>query len=212
MYGRGLGLLAVATLAAGAWGWASHASRDTTETITFSRPPATTAPALCPWRQSQSDLRAFFPTADRYETRMMALSGLRLAIQQRLGPDASLEYNSLPVFPVFRGQTPQGVVLIQRAKAEYGEIEVVVGVDEAGRVLGVRIQRLREPEKIAQAITDPAWLHAFRSKTAEDAWRLGVDIPDRPAPARATAQIVARTVRSLLIENDVVRHPKKREN
>ena len=134
----------------------------------------------------------------------MALSGLRLPIRHRLGPGIPLENNSLSVFPIFRKDAPQGSVLVQRTAGEYGVIEVVVGVDTAGRVRGVKLQRLREPESIAAVLTDPAWLHAFRGKTADDLWRLGGDVPDRPAPARASARRIVLTLRSLLIEYDVV--------
>lgn len=196
---------ALLAVGAGAWQWTAHLPQDKVETLTLTHPLVTAAPALCPWRDSQGDLRAFFPTADRYQTRLMALSGLRLPILHRLGPGASLESNSLPIFFIFRGVAPQGAVLVQRMAGEYGVIEVVVGVNTVGRVQGVRLQRLREPDRIARALTDPPWLRSFRGKTAADPWRLGGDVPDRPAPARASARIIVGTVRSLLIEYDVVR-------
>ena len=202
------GLLAAA-IGAGVWVWVAHSPQDKTETLTFTHPLVTAAPALCPWREPRRDLHAFFPQADGYQTRVISLSGLRLPIQQRLGPHATMDYNSLSVFPVFHGNAPQGAVLIQRTTGEYGVIEIVVGVDEQERVTGTRIQRLREPQEVAQALTDQAWLQAFRGKTASDAWIVGKDVPDRPAPARASAQIVARSVRSVLIEYDEARQQEK---
>ncbi len=202
---RWLGVFALLAVGAGTWQWAVHLPQDRVETLTLTRPLVTAAPAPCPWRDPQGDLRVFFPTADRYQTRMVSLSGSRLPILKRLGPAVSLASNSLSVFPLFHGTAPRGAVLIQRAAGEYGVIEVVVGVDTVGRVQGVRLQRLREPDRIARALTDPPWLRSFRGKTAADPWRLGGDVPDRPAPARASARIIVGTVRSLLIEYDVVR-------
>ena len=208
---RWLGVPALLAVGAGAWQWAAHLPQDRVETLTLTHPLVTSAPAVCPWRDPQGDLRTFFPTADRYQTRLMVLSGLRLPILHRLGPGASLESNSLSVFSVFRGVAPQGAVLVRRAAGEYGVIEVVVGVNTVGRVQGVRLQRLREPDRIAQALTDPAWLQAFRGKTADSPWRLGGDVPDRPAPARASARTIVGAVRRLLIEYDVSQqHAKQR--
>lgn len=200
-----LGLAALAAVGAGAWVWAARLPQDKLETVTFTRPLVSSAPGLCPWRDPKGDLRAFFPGADQYQTRRLALSGLRLPIRKRLGPGATLDDNTLQSFPVFRGSVPQGAVLVQRTAGEYGAVEVVVGVDEAGRVRGVRVQRMREPDGVAQALTDPAWLGALRGKTADDGWRLGADVPDRPAPARVEARLVVLTVRSLLIEYDEAR-------
>ena len=200
-----LGLAALAAVGVGASVWTAHLPQDRLETITFTRPLVSSAPGLCPWRDPKGDLRAFFPGADRYQTRLLALSGLRLPILKRLGPGASLEDNTLQSFPVFQGSVPQGAVLVQRAAGEYGAMEIVVGVDTSGRVRGVRLQRMREPDAVAQALMDPAWLASLRGKTAGDAWRLGADLPDRPASARDSARLVALTVRGLLIEYDEAR-------
>ena len=96
--------------------------QDKTETLTFTHPLVTAAPALCPWREPRRDLHAFFPQADGYQTRVISLSGLRLPISHRLGPDVTMEYNSLSVFPVFKWhRRRQGAVLIQHERSgEYG--------------------------------------------------------------------------------------------
>lgn len=206
---RRLGVFGVlaALAGAGAWAWATRqAQTPALETLTLTRPVVTAPPAMCAWRNPSSDMAAFFPGADSYHTRLMVLSGLRVPIRQRLGvyPDADVLY----AYTVFRRGARCGEVLTHRVAGEYGAMEVVVGVDAQGRVTGMRLQRLREPDAVARALTAPAWDGAFRGKTAGDAWRLGQDIPDVPPPARVSAGKVVDAVRALLIEYDVARRSK----
>jgi Na+-translocating ferredoxin:NAD+ oxidoreductase RnfG subunit len=90
--------------------------------------------------------------------------------------------------------------LVRRAAGEFGAIEVVVGVGLDGRVTGVRIQRQREPRAIADAITSPAWLSAFKGKTSESPIVIGQDMPAVSMGANTSATVVADAVRALLVE------------
>jgi hypothetical protein len=164
---------------------------------------ATEAPAMCPWRDPQGDLIRFFPGADVYKQETLILSQLRLEIMKRLGPGVPLESNALYVYRVARAQAPVGTILVRRAGGEYGAIEVVVAVDPKRRVVGVRLQRHREPPAVASAIASPRWLDSLRGKTAGDAFRVGGDLPAVPPAAAKSAEAVAGAVRSLLIELDV---------
>lgn len=89
-----------------------------------------------------------------------------------------------------------GTVITRRVKGEYGVIEIVLAIRVDGRVRGVRLQRLREPKVIADALRSPQWLEAFEGKTFESRWQLGKDVPTE---ARSSAQAVIEGVRSLLI-------------
>lgn len=160
-------------------------------------------PAMCPWRDSERDLRTLFPNADpplTYKTDTLALSRLRQRILNRLGPGGRIDDNSLYVHRVKRGSEPIGSVLVRRAAGPYGAIEVVTAVGRDGEVAGVRIQRQREPERVARFITSPAWLAAFAGKSASSPLTIGRDLPSAPPDAAATAAVVASTVRSALIE------------
>ncbi len=175
------------------------------ETIGLTR-PSEEAPALCPWRNPQADMQAFFPGADRYQTRIMVLSGMRVPLKQRLGPETPLDSNVLYAYPVFQGQTPRGAVMVQRAAGEYGALEIVVGVQLDGKIAGARLQRSREPDEVTTFLQSPHWLGGFQGKTAEDAWKIGVDLPVVPPIAQKAAETTAKTVRMLLIEWELAKN------
>jgi hypothetical protein len=103
------------------------------------------------------------------------------------------------VYRVLEGDRTPGAILTRRLKGEHGAIEIVLALDRADRVSGLRLQRLREPEAIAQALQDPSWLAAFSGKNAESDWRLGGAVPDVPSEARLSAERILDGVRSLLI-------------
>lgn len=162
--------------------------------------PGDREPAKCPWRDPEKDMRAFFPGATAYRTDLLPLSRYRAAILAKLGPGVPLETNVFYAYRVLRGERVVGTVLVRRAAGEYGAIELVLGVDDGGRVVGARIQRQREPRATGEVITSTSWLGAFRGKTADSAWKLGADVPAVPEQARQSAATVVRAARSLLIE------------
>ncbi len=154
---------------------------------------------VCPWRNPDSDLQRFFPGATGWRTEIRILSDRRLELAQRLGRPAGSDENLINLYRVFEGDRTLGTVLTRRVKGEHGVIEVVLAVDRQGAVAGIRLQRLREPEAVAQAIENPSWLAAFSGKNAESDWRLGNGIPDLPTEARPTGAALVAGVRSLLI-------------
>jgi hypothetical protein len=52
-------------------------------------------------------------------------------------------------------------------------------------------------------LQSPAWLGAFRGKTAASSFLPGTDLPAVPAEAQASARAVADAVRALVIEYSV---------
>src|SRR5690348_17066492 len=129
--------------------------------------PAVTPPEaapLCPWRQPEADLKEFFPGATRSEIQTGILSGLRPELARRLGRVPTGDENALRLARVYRDQAVAGSILTRRVKGEHGAIEIVLAVDTNLSVVGVRLQRLREPESIAHALEDTNWLGAFNGK------------------------------------------------
>lgn len=161
------------------------------------RPPP--AAPLCPWREPESDLQSFFPDATRHEVETRILSGRRVELAERLGRAPTGDENTLHVWRIHRGNVVVGWVLTRRVKGEHGAVELVVAVDREERIRGLRLQRLREPESIARALQNPEWLRSFEGKRAGHAWKLGSDVPEVPAEARASAAAVVEGVRSLLV-------------
>ena len=154
---------------------------------------------VCPWRGPQGDLSALFPPATNYVTETRILSGKMAPIQKRLGRAMTVDENPLRVFRVLRQDRWRGSVLLCRVKGEHGGIEIVTGVETNGAVRRVLIQSQREPEAVAQVITNTTFLASFLGKNSAAPLRLGEDLLDVPAEARASAQAIADGVRSQLI-------------
>ena len=183
------------------------------ETVDLTARPSAFAPALVPWREPERDLAPLFPGTSGYRTETLLLGALRLEILRRLGPNSTLRESALDAHRVRRANgTLAGTVLVRRAPGEYGAIELVVGVDPAGRVAGVRVQRQREPQPTAAILTSARWLGALRGKTAADAWRVGDDVLAVPPAARPSADALAAAVRALLVEFAVAEKARAAQN
>ncbi len=162
-----------------------------------------TAAGLCPWRNPNADLKQFFPTATGYRDENYALTRYRQEIGQLLGRAPTGAENILRVHRVLRGTQPLGVIVTQQVRGESGVIELVLAIDREGQVVGAKLQRLREPDEVADVLRSPRWLGAFRGETSRSAWRSGQDIPAVPASARVSADAILAGARSVLIRLDV---------
>jgi len=125
---------------------------------------------LCPWRNPAADLKAFFPTATSTREELLSLSRYTTEIEKQIHRKATGEETGLQIHRAYNGTTPLGVVVARRVKGEYGAIEVVVASDTSNRVVGVKIQRLREPEETAKILRSPGFLQYFEGKTAQSDW------------------------------------------
>jgi hypothetical protein len=172
------------------------------ETMDYT-PPELEQTGMCPWRNPDSDMRAFFPGATGHKTMLMSLSDLSLKIKQRVGKSTELQTNGLYVYPIVDGNAALGTVLIQRFAAPHGAMEAVVGVANDGKIAGVRIQRLREPPSVARELTSEKWLGAFRGLTASSAFKISGDLPRTRPESRDSAAALAEAVRVLMIEFDL---------
>lgn len=154
---------------------------------------------VCPWREPPRDLSALFPGATNYVVDTRILSGRMVPIQRLLGRAMTVDENPLRIFRVQREARCIGSVLVRRVKGEHGGIEIVIGVETNGAVRGVLLQSQREPEPVAQVITNAAFLGSFIGKNAASSFRLGEDLPEVTVEGRPCAQMVAEGVRSQLI-------------
>jgi hypothetical protein len=174
-------------------------NRSSVEVFTDGKATPPEPAPLCPWREPEADLKSFFPGATGYHTETCILSGLRLELADRLGRQLTGDENGLRVNRVYQNDTALGSILTRRVKGEYGAIELVLATDDHQCVRGLRLQRLREPETSASVLQATNWLNGFVGKRAEDAWRIGVDIPQVPAEAQQSAAAIVDGVRSLLV-------------
>ncbi len=155
--------------------------------------------AVCPWREPASDLAALFPGATNARSEVRILSGKRLDLASRLGRQPEPEENALHVHQVLREGRSAGVVLVRRVKGEHGAIELVVGLNPAGTLSGIRIQRSREPDDIAAILASDRVLGSFHGCRAETELPGGEWVATLPAGARVSASAMLEGVRSLLV-------------
>jgi hypothetical protein len=182
-----------------ALGWRIKESLPATEVLFEGRNRPPSAAPLCPWREPENDLKVLFPEATRYGVETHILSGRRLELAEHLGRAPTGDENALHVYRIYQDQTPLGTVLTRRVKGAFGAIELVLGVGADEKVCGLRLQRLREPETIANALRNPEWLHSFYGNQAESSWKRGGDIPEVVPEARPSAEAVIDGVRCSLI-------------
>src|SRR5207237_5593847 len=189
---------AAAAIAVAAMAWRSaRLSSSETPFVGKTKPPE--AAPMCPWREPDQDLKILFPGADRYELESRSLSGLRLELAEQLGRPLMPDENLLHIFRVHGTTGIIGAVLTRRVKGTHGAIELVISADVRGRLRGVRIQRIREPEDITGALTNPEWLRSFEGKTAQGNWKIGDDIPSLPENTSDSGAAIVDGIRSSLI-------------
>lgn len=164
-------------------------------------PPSslTESAPLCPWREPDADLAAYFPEANQREAVTLILSGRRLELAQALGRQPTADENALRLYRVFHDSNPAGVILVRRVKGAHGAIELVVAVTPEGVVRGVRLQQHREPPEAAATLGGVGWLDRFKGRRKAGPWEGREDFEDLPAVAQSSAHAIAEGIRSLLV-------------
>lgn len=155
------------------------------------------APPVCPWRDPEGDLRRFYPGAAGYRHERLSLAAHLIHISEQLGRRAAAAEASLDRYQVEPGG--RGRVLVRRLRGEHGAIEIVVAVDSAGKVLGARVQRDREPPAVARFLDSAAWSARFQGRSGADCPSPAMAVREAPAEAYASATAVADGIRTLLV-------------
>jgi len=154
---------------------------------------------LCPWREPEHDRRQFFPTSTEVREETLILSGKRTEVARQLGRSPTGEENALKVYRILNRDQILGAVVARRVRGESGVIELLLAVGKDGRIVGAKIQRLREPDDVAQVLQSASWLGAFTGKTRASSWRLAGDIPDVPQAARTSGTAIIEAAHTLLV-------------
>jgi hypothetical protein len=163
---------------------------------------------VCVWRDPERTMQKIFPLARDYKTRTLKMTPERVAaIEKAIG--TKLEDTERKEFDLYEitGQLdgkPQklGTVLALAGKGEYGTIEVVIGVDGDGKLVGAYIQRTRE--RVSKALQSPEFLNRFAGKTKNDGFDVGKDIKPASADAENASRVVAFVVKKMLVFHDVL--------
>lgn len=163
---------------------------------------------VCAWRDPERTMQKIFPAARDYRTTTVKFQSDRIrAIEQALGgpfEEASAgEFNFYDIMGVVQGKPQKlGTLMALAGKGEYGVIEVVIGVDTSGKILGAYIQRSRE--RVTRALQSAAFLSQFNGKTTRDDFQVGASLKPAAGDAETASRTVARVIRKMMVFYDVL--------
>lgn len=155
--------------------------------------------ALCVWLNPDRDIKNFFPGADSYTTDLRKYTpAQQQVIEKRIGAKLDPDENEFKFFRVRKRGKLVGTVLTHQARGRYGAVQTVAGIGPDQKIIGVYVQRHREPINL----NDPAFLKQFRGKTADDPLTVGKDITPIKG-AEVSCQAVAFSVKKIVVVFDV---------
>lgn len=159
--------------------------------------------ALCVWRKPDQDIKQFYPGADTYRTDYKKVtSKQKVDIEKRIGTKLDPDESEFKFYYILKGDKQVGTILTHLGKGQYGAIEVVVALDNDGKVKGVGVQRDREKKRAE--LRSEKFLGQFKGKTKNDPIKTGADI--KPVQgAEKSSETVAFSVRKLLHVLDILR-------
>lgn len=160
--------------------------------------------ALCVWLKPDRDIKNFFPGGDSYTTELRKYSkAQQREIEKRIGARLDPDENEFKFYRVKQQGKVVGTVLTHQARGKYGAVQTVVGIGEDDKIVGIYVQRHREPVNLNQK----AFLEQFKSKTAKDPLTVGKDI--RPISGYdKSSHAVAFSVKKILVVRDVLDNQK----
>ena len=159
---------------------------------------------VCVWRDPERTMQEIFPAARDYKTITVKFTPQNVAaIEKQLGvlidePSQGGEFNFYDIIGAVGGKPKKvGTVIALAGKGEYGVIEVVIGVDGGGKILGAYIQRSRE--RVTKDLEAPAFLDKFKGKTSASSFDVGIAVKPASANAAAASGTVANVIRKMLV-------------
>ena len=159
---------------------------------------------VCVWRDPERTMQKIFPDARDYKTITVKFTPNNVgAIEKELGstieePSQGGEFNFYDIIGASGGKPKKiGTIVALAGKGEYGVIEVVIGVDGAGKIVGAYIQRSRE--RVTKELESPAFLDQFKGKTSGSSFNIGSAVKPASADSAAASGIVANVIRKMLV-------------
>jgi Na+-translocating ferredoxin:NAD+ oxidoreductase RnfG subunit len=151
--------------------------------------------ALCVWVNPDRDIKNFFPGANSYVTDVQDYTKAQgEAIEKRLGAKLDPDENEFKFYRVKKAGKVVGTVLTHQARGKYGAVQTVVGIGTDNKVIGVYVQRFREPVNLNK----PDFLKQFAGKDANDPLEIGKDITAIEGYDKSCAA-VAYSVKKILV-------------
>lgn len=156
--------------------------------------------ALCVWVNPDRDLKNFFPGAKSYTTDILKYNKAQgKEIEKRLGGKLDPDENEFKFYRVKKDNKLVGTVLTHQARGKYGAVQTVAGIGNDGKIIGVYVQRHREPTNLNKE----SFLKQFEGKTVDDPITVGKDI-DPIKGYDKSSQAVAFSVKKILVVFDVL--------
>ncbi len=156
--------------------------------------------ALCVWVNPDRDIKNFFPGADSYTTDLRKYTpAQQQVIEKRIGGKLDPDENEFKFYRVKKRGQVVGTVLTHQARGRYGAVQTVAGIGPEQKVIGVYVQRHREPVNL----NDAAFLRQFRGKSADSPLTVGKDITPVKGDT-VSSQAVAFSVKKILVVFEVL--------
>lgn len=156
--------------------------------------------SLCVWVNPDRDIKNFFPGAGSYSTELRKYNKEQEAvIVKRLGVPLDPDESEFKFYRVKKQSQVVGTVLTHQARGKYGAIQTVVAIANDGKIIGIYVQRHREPINLNQE----SFLKQFKGKTANDPITVGQDIRAISGNEQS-CQAVAFSVKKIIIAYDVL--------
>jgi Na+-translocating ferredoxin:NAD+ oxidoreductase RnfG subunit len=156
--------------------------------------------SLCVWVNPDRDIRNFFPGANSYITEVKNYTREQeAAIEKRIDARLDPDENEFKFYRVKKQGQVVGTVLTHQARGKYGAVQTVVAIGNDGRIVGVYVQRHREPTNLNQE----SFLKQFKGKMANDPVTVGRDI-EPISGYEQSCQAVAFSVKKIIVACDVL--------
>lgn len=163
---------------------------------------------VCVWRDPERTMQRIFPQARDYKTITVKMTpdkiaAVEKAIGTKLDDSEKSEFNFYDLTGLVDGKPQKvGTIIALAGKGEYGAIEVVIGVDGGGKIIGAYIQRTRE--RVTSALKSLEFLSQFVGKTKDDGFEAGKDLKPASPEAEAASRVVAFVVKKMLVFYNVL--------
>lgn len=158
---------------------------------------------VCVWRDPERTMQKMFPAARDYKTITVkmtpgAIGAIENVIGARLDESEKKEFNFYDITGVVRDKPQKiGTLIALAGRGEYGVIEVVIGVDGSGKIMGAYIQRSRE--RVTRALESATFLEQFKGKAKDDAFDVGRVIKPASPNAETASRVVAFVIKKMLV-------------
>ena len=120
----------------------------------------------CIWRNPERTMVRIFPEALDYKTINKKITSQKLKeIEEKAGKLLAGQRELFQYYELMTNETSLGYILTSTQKGEYGAIEFVFGIDKAGTIISIYIQRSRERDR---EFKEKAFLDQFIGKNLND--------------------------------------------